>query len=110
LIERIGLDRQRLIRDYKIVFEALPQIKRLALDYWEQIKDLTSSNTNLVEAESAIFLDTVVKMSEILLEDDNFQLAMGKAGVNPEENAIIESVLMIEVVLDVEEEINSRMQ
>jgi len=49
LIERIDHNRQKLIRDYKIVFEALPQLKQLALGYWEQIKELTSSSLHPLE-------------------------------------------------------------
>jgi len=110
LIERIDHNRQKLIRDYKIVFEALPQLKQLALGYWEQIKELTSSSLHPLEDESTIFSDTVLKMAQILLEDENFQSTMKKVGVNAEENAIIESVLMVETVLDVETDDNNKMQ
>ena len=49
-------------------------------------------------------------MANILLDDLNFQGAMAKIGANPEENAIIESILMIEVVQDIEEETNNKTQ
>lgn len=110
MIERINHDRQKLIRDYKVIFESLPQLKYLALDYWKQTEGLSPNDPYVLEGEDFIFSSTVLEMANILLEDDNFQKAMSKMNANQEESAIIESVMMIEVVLDIEEENKNKMQ
>lgn len=96
-------DRQRLIEDYKVVFESLPRLEHLAMGYWQHIGVLTHGPA-AAEEERIIFVNTVIEMAEILLDDGIFQRAMSQVGAKMEENAIMESILMIEVVQDIKEE------
>ncbi len=106
MIEQIDKRRPKLVKDYQLVYESIPQLKELALGYWEKTGKLLSDDVDIVEEENLIFSSTVLEMAKILLEDKNFQAAMSRVGTNSEENAIVESVLMIETVLDIEEESN----
>ncbi|OQA83549.1 MAG: hypothetical protein BWY29_00205 [Microgenomates group bacterium ADurb.Bin238] len=105
MIERSDSDRHKLIEDYKIVFDSLPQLEHLALSYWERTKRLKPS-PNAVEEEKYVFHNIIFQMANILLNDEGFQRAMEEEGVDAVENAIIECVLMVETVLDIDESNN----
>jgi len=81
-------------------------LKELALSYWQQTERL-SPGPDAVEDERSIFHKTILEMANMLLNDQSFQTTMQKEGVNVAENAIIESVLMVETVLDIEDSNNN---
>lgn len=106
MTERADRDRQKLGEEYRVVFEHLPQLKWLALSYWQQTERLFPG-PDAIEEEKNIFHETIFEMANILLDDQQFQIAMEKEGVNAVENAIIESILMVETVLDIKESNNN---
>ena len=110
MVERVDKDRQKLVCEYRVVYEEIPQLKELALGYWQSIKNLSPDDIDAVSKENSIFNRTVLDLSNILLNNQSFQKAMLISGADPEENAIIESIFMIETVFDDQEEDNNNEQ
>lgn len=92
-------DRSKLVEEYKLIFSQYPDLERLARAYWEK-----TANANQVSDpqayEEAILSATVIEMSDILLESDIFVSAMALKDANLLDNAIIESLAMIDIVPD----------
>ena len=94
-LERPISFRDKLINDYRIVFESYPELRESALEYW---KNLPGKN---LRQEHKLFDQVALKISDQLLDNPLFLTAMEQAGKDPIECAIIESFFIIDTVLDV---------
>lgn len=94
-------ERERLVKEYRLIFDSVPLLKELALGYWKEVERL-EDNPNAISLEEELFDCTVINIANILLDDTTFMKAMRQEGTDPINNAIIESFYMLEVVLDIE--------
>jgi len=91
-----------LIEDYRTIFSFMPQLRDLALGYWDKI-DKIENEPDALEKEEALFNRTIKAIASILLDSQIFMRAMEKEKADPVEHAIIEGIYMLDIVLDVED-------
>lgn len=86
-----------LRQEYQLLFGHLPVLKKIALCYWEFLDEIVTGAGDFRVQEEERFDLTVLAMSRVLLNDPTYSQAMAKAGVDPYDNAILESMKMIDI-------------